>query len=503
MFIFKSFSNVRLFRVLFPISASVFFYKAIIELVFRWFENGSYYNQGPLVVVLFFWVLVKRFQSWKGYSGSNYIAGIFFITLSITAEIFGSYASILTFRFFAVYLFITGCSLLFLDKKFVYHNWMLFLYLLLAIPLPSFLLDYITLELKLSSASISGFILSAFYPSTSLYGSTLYVDNFFIEVTPACSGMENIFGMISLVWFFALFQKQKLIMWLDVILAIPAAITANILRITLVSIITVNGFGDFAFGIFHKVIGLVIFLIIFIMIIMFNEWPRFNAAGDDKKTEVPIYYDNNKKMVTLTFIMLILAAISISAQFYSLNGEGEIAPLLKNSLKTETSDWISRDEKLEESYYNMLGTDDIMMREYYKKNNYFSDRSVYLYFVHARGNRTPFLHRPELCLQGEGYNLYDKKDIELQKTGITVTRMLFVRGREGLLVYYWYICNGKELNSFLKLQWKMFTDIEKNLDCSMIRISRVVDPANVEEGEILLREFAESGIHEITGSLIK
>ncbi len=71
--------------------------------------------------------------------------------------------------------------------------------------------------------------------------------------------------------------------------------------------------------------------------------------------------------------------------------------------------------------------------------------------------------------------------------------MLFIYGEKGLLVYYWYRYNGKDLGGYMDLQHAMLTDFGNNRDCSMIRLSRIVDPRDVEQGEVLLREFAEKG----------
>lgn len=471
----------------------LFFFGSLRELLLRWFASGSYYSQGPFVFAIFLWILKKRYGTFNRDTGDSPVAGFSLLSIALAAEVFGRYAAIVTSQFSAIYLFILGCSFLFLGKYFVNRNKGLFVYLLLAIPLPAFLLDHATFYLKLAAAGISGFFLSLMYPATSLHGTTLNINNYVIEITPACSGMQNIFGMASLLWCLALFQKRNLIAAVDYLIAIPAALLSNILRIIIVTILTVHGYGKYALGAFHEVIGTIVFIIIFVLITLINDVPNFKTGGDEKTADgTPSSEKKKNYMVPLIIIMALMAAGSLAIQLKSSGSKEVKYPLLINSIGTEAPGWKSRDEKLGEIYFSMLKTDDVLMREYYKADDTSGKKSVYLYFIHARGDRTPFLHRPELCLKNEGYNLLSQSVLALP-SGRTVTRMLFIYGEKGLLVYYWYRYNGKDLGGYMDLQYAMLTDFGNNRDCSMIRLSRIVDPRDVERGEVLLREFAEKG----------
>ncbi|MBN1498399.1 MAG: EpsI family protein [Spirochaetes bacterium] len=494
MEIFKNKNNTWIFYVLFLFFSLLFFFIPMKELVLRWFTAGSYYTQGPFVFAMFFWILFSRYKSFDTVSNSM-VAGIFFITVSLLTEMFGQFASITTFRYISIYLFILGTILYFLGKTFVYRNILLFFYLLLAIPLPGFILDHATFHLKEAAASISGFFLQLLYPSTILYGTTLYINKHLIEITPACSGLHNIFGMASLLWLLAIFQKRAHIAVLDYLLSIPAALLANIVRILVVSILTVQGYGEYALGVFHEAIGVLVFIVIFILIAHFNDWPDFKADGDTIRTAkhaAPGLQGN--RLIPLIIIMSILAIGSWGFYIKTLAAPAGTGHLLSGTLAAETPGWKSRDMKLGDVYNRLLNTDDFLMREYYKNNDPSRKQSVFLYFVHARGDRRPFLHRPDLCLKNEGYNLLEQKIIALPQSGKNVSRMLFSRGSQGLLVYYWYRYRGRELDSYFSLQQAMFIDFGKEADCSMIRLSMIVNPQNVGKEEKLIREFAEKEI---------
>ena len=123
------------------------------------------------------------------------------------------------------------------------------------------------------ASHISEIILSLIYPSTVRFGNILNINGNDIIITSACSGLQNIIGMISLIFFLALFQSKKWINFFDYSIAVPAALLSNILRIITVSIIAVSYDRKFALEDWHEGIGIVIFLFVFILTALSNESP--------------------------------------------------------------------------------------------------------------------------------------------------------------------------------------------------------------------------------------
>ena len=486
-------SNKALFiRGLFFFTVIIFFANSIADLISRWLDTEGYYTQGPFVAIAFAWILTKKQKnSINVYKPSR--AGYIITAAALLLRLAAQYTSIMTPQLFSLYLFIIGCSCLFFGSGFLKKNIMLYIYLLLALPLPNFFLDYITFNLKMISVHISEFLLLFIYPSTIRLGNILYIDKYYIEITPACSGMENLFGMLSLLWFFALIQKRRIISIIDYVISIPAAILSNIIRILIVSTLTVNGYGKFALHDYHELIGISVFIIIFFVIILFNDLPDLKKQVIIKNNSLASINQENKILIHLIIIMGVFIAGSLSITLHHEQIKKISFRYIKNLVLPETTGWKSRDMEIPDSYYPTLGTNDILMREYTKKTEP-GQGSIYLYLLHNSGSRSSFMHRPELCLTGEGYNLVKWNELKLHSGNITVSRQLFKRGSKGLLVYYWYHMNGINLNNYADLQLKMFTTMESNLDCSMIRLSRIVDPDNVEKGEILLRDFAENEI---------
>jgi len=485
--------NFRKNEILLLFIVLLFFSSSIIVLSKRWFLADSYYSQGPLVFAAFLWLLFRYYRSLKNMIQPSRIEGTVILFLAILLDLSGRYLAIQTFQFFAVYFLITGLVLFYLGKSFALKNFMLFVYLLLAIPLPGFILDPLTFDMKIFSAHVSELILSVIYPSIERYGSMLYINNYYLEITPACSGMENLFGMASLLWFFALVQKRKLVAWIDYLISVPAAIISNILRIIIVSVLTVNGYGKFALEDFHEGIGILIFLVILFPVSLFNDLSFGLPVSENiDKGDKPQIEKGNKNLLPFIFVMIPLTVFSLFSQVKAFYPEEKKFYVKLNLIADETDRWSSVDEPLPESYYRMLNTDDILMRQYVRKGSTGEDGKVYLYFFHSVGDRGPFLHRPELCLKGEGYNLIEQNNVMI--SGMAARRMLFSRNGRGLLVYYWYRFNDRTVGNYFDLQKILITQFAKDYDCMMFRLSRVVDLNSIEKGDALLREFAEKEI---------
>jgi len=497
--IFKNEDRFSLLKVIILLVLSLLFFSSSIAGLFnRWFANGTYYSHGPFVFVVFFWLIKRKLNETPAEETMNSrLFGSAIIIFSILLNTFGIINEISTFQCLGIYFFIIGNSILFLGEKFVYQNTMIYIYLLLAIPFPSFLIDQLTFQLKLFATSLSESVLSVIYPSTVRYGNTLKIDNHFIAITNACSGLQNIFGMFSLVWLLALLQSKKNIAIIDYLISIPAAIVSNIIRIVLVCVIVVNGYGQFALVDYHEEIGLFVFLIIFIFLSLFNEIPLNWSKSPDKNSRS--FQFIKSKYVTLYIIsMAIMAVISIGISFNDRNILSE-SDLVRDRIPKKIKNWDSHDYEFGENYFNLLGTKDLLMRTYTKKIKGEKKKTVYLYVTHSKKSRSALMHRPELCLSGEGYDLIKHDEINLQNgnLNIPVHRMLFARDGKGLLVYYWYRLKGKSINSYFFHQLLYLNSKNRKSGGSMIRLSKIVDLRDTESGERILKQFVREAVPEI------
>lgn len=97
---------------------------------------------------------------------------------------------------------------------------------------------------------------------------TLFLDNFFVEIDKACSGVESLFLFSVLFLFMALIDRKELTGFKAIgvyILGIFLLYLVNIMRVLLIVIIGAKISPDLAMGLFHSYAGMILFLIYFFL----------------------------------------------------------------------------------------------------------------------------------------------------------------------------------------------------------------------------------------------
>ena len=481
-----------------------FLSKGLTVFYDKWFWWGSYYSHGPLVVAAFIWLLIKRSKD-SNPDLENYsfrFFDIIIVFISIIIYMFGLWKNFSTFVTWGILLFVIGNSVLFFSKNFVIKNIGIFVYLLLAIPVPQIIIDSLTFELQLFASYISGLFISLIYPSTFRDGNILQVNGNYISITYECSGLSNLLGMFSVVWLMALFQSKKNIAITDYLISVPAAIITNILRIVIVTILVVNGYGQFALTDWHSEIGIAVFIFIVILIALFNEFPSKENGFHFKIsfTRLISYFYKNNKFINIYIVSLIMLSFITFIITYKNdinNISNEI--LLKDKIPDSIGRWKSRNEVLGQNYYDLLGTNDLLMRAYWEKGKNSKSDNVYLYIIRSKDNAAAF-HRPEACLRGEGYELSTHNEINLDFKNniiIPIHRMLFVDKDKALLVYYWYYINGKNVKNTIEYQLSFLFNMNKDSSGNFIRISKPVNLNRITQEEKIMKQFANEVIPEI------
>lgn len=485
----------------------IFFSKGFLIFYNKWFWTGSYYTHGPLVVIAFIWLLYKRQKDYKPVfkHDSFDLSGCIIIIISILVYLLGSWKNIPSFTTWGIFFYVFGNCVLFFSKHFVIKNIGIFIYLTLAVPIPEVIIDRLTFELNLFASYSSELFISLIYPSTIRNGNILQVNGHSISITYECSGLSNLLSMFSLVWLMALVQSRKIIAVTDYLISVPAAIISNFLRIVIITIFVVNGYERFALYDWHYEIGIAVFIVIVIMIALFNDF-SFKKDGFSFKTQyarVLSFILKNNKSINVYIVFMILLCFTgfiIPNKNKPIISNNEI--LLKNKIPDSIGGWQSKGDIAVEDYYNVLGTNDLLMRAYREKGNSTKNDDVYLYIIRSKDNVSAF-HRPELCLRGEGYELLTDNviDLSINIKKIPVRRMLFVEGDKGLLVYYWYYINGRNIKDTLHYQLLFLFNLNEGTNGNFIRISKPVNLNNITREEEKMKRFAKEAIPEILAYL--
>jgi exosortase len=231
-------------------------------------ESGA---QGPIVLATGGWLIWRQWEnlSSDGKSGQLSIT-ISLLAVAIITYVFGRAFDFLTAEAAGVYLIGLAAAQTFFSGRAVVRNWFPFFYLALAVPPPAWLLAQATGPLKhLVSAAAIG-TLTPFGIPVAREGVTIFVAQYQLLVEDACSGMNSIIGLLAIGLFY-IYVARKASLFYAAILAcfiIPIAITANIIRIVTLVLIT-YGFGDaVGQGFLHFAAGIFVFVVALLLVFL-------------------------------------------------------------------------------------------------------------------------------------------------------------------------------------------------------------------------------------------
>jgi EpsI family protein len=149
-----------------------------------------------------------------------------------------------------------------------------------------------------------------------------------------------------------------------------------------------------------------------------------------------------------------------------------------------------RDDRFDESVYQVLNADFHLLREYRGA----SDRHVWLYVGYygtAKGGRPS--HVPQACYTGQGFSIIEWGKVPAPSGhGGLLNKMHVKRGDVHQLVLFWYqsrdaiLADGIDQNLH-RLKNRLLYNRD---DGAFVRLSTYIDPDNQAEALSLLQEFA-------------
>lgn len=149
------------------------------------------------------------------------------------------------------------------------------LFLFFMIPVPVSLVEKISIPLQIFASTVSANLINLFSIPVLQEGNMLYFAQTQLEVAQACSGLRSIVALTMLsVIFTYLLQKGLIKKIILLASAIPIALIANIMRVTVTGILAHYYGGVIARGFLHEFSGLVVF--VFGFFVLYLEFALLN-----------------------------------------------------------------------------------------------------------------------------------------------------------------------------------------------------------------------------------
>lgn len=195
------------------------------------------------------------------------------LTIGVLLYVLGRSQEIIMFELGSLLWILPAMILAQRGTKALRACWFPIFFLFFMIPLPGPVVDAFTLPMKTFVSWATEHVLYAFGYPISRSGVILYLGQYQLLVADACAGLHTLFSLEAMGLFY-LHLTQRGSWWRNVTLAtliIPISLTANVIRVVALSLVTYH-FGDEAGqGFLHGFAGIVLFVTALILIMAIDS----------------------------------------------------------------------------------------------------------------------------------------------------------------------------------------------------------------------------------------
>lgn len=254
------------------------YHSIVADMVMDWYNDPDY-SHGFLVPLISGYFVYQRREALKNALVSPYAPGLFVIILGILLLIIGYKGTELFTMRFSLIVILAGIVFYFLGKEIFQVLKLPGFYLVLMIPLPEIIYNYIAFPLKLFVAKYSVLFLQAINITVYREGNIIMFPNIVLEVADACSGIRSLMSLVALSVAMSFFVKTSNLKKTVIVLsAVPIAVFTNALRVIVTGILARYWGAAAAEGFFHELAGMLVFglamIMLFIVGILLREKDR-------------------------------------------------------------------------------------------------------------------------------------------------------------------------------------------------------------------------------------
>lgn len=249
--------------------------------LWRTWMTSPNYSHGfliPPVVLFLFWTQRKSFLEAAG-RGTSW--GLAIVAAGLVGHIVSIRAGVFMTQGYSFVLLLFGLTALFYGRRAVGALWFPLGYLVFMLPMPPVLMNGISFRLKVFAARTGSAIAQRIGIPLVRSGMTIHMPGGSLRIADPCAGLRSLIALVALGALFAWFSKgstwKRLVLFLC---AVPLAVFANILRISLLCFVA-NLWGvDAALGFFHDFSGLFLFIVAFAGLAIVRKLLRFESAEE-------------------------------------------------------------------------------------------------------------------------------------------------------------------------------------------------------------------------------
>ncbi len=494
-------------------------YRHTFATLWRTWETNPNYSHGALIppIVIFLLWYVRRSvadalrsdgvaAAGSGTTGgpgisagsgtAGMVAGLLLIVLALVGHLVSIRSGVFMTQGYSLVMLLFGLALVLLGGRAMRVLWFPLAYLVFMLPVPPFLMNVVSFQLKLFSARVGSAIAVKMGIPLVRSGMTIHIPAGSLRVADPCSGLRSLIALVALGALFAYFTRAKT--WKRIVLmlaAIPLAVIANTVRISVLCAVA-NVWGiDTAIGFFHDFSGFLLFFIalagLFVVRALLRCEGESGTVEREKQTGAPAPFRSSPRARgALVVVAVLLAMVAACVQFAP-----QRAMVLEDTglagFPVEIGEWTSSELRFADVVYDELDADDTLVREYRR-----ADGALVWFVIVYHENERYGAHDPMVCYRAQGWSIDRTGVLALERPGGSFdANWALVReaGRERVAAYWWYTAGDlatADRDQFLARM--ALAGIRENVTFgAFVRVSAPVEGGDVDGALEIIKEFSE------------
>ncbi|MCH8292486.1 EpsI family protein [Candidatus Poribacteria bacterium] len=506
----------------------------------RWFRNESYYSHGILIPLLSAFLIWRVRRQLREIPIQCDNSGLLMLVGGLLMHLLSAWMRIHFTSGLSIVMVLFGMVWYLLGFKMTKALWFPLFFLVFMVPMPMDLISRTTLHLKLFAASLGSSLTNFLGTPNIQEGSIVYLPTTVVTIDAPCSGLRSLITFLAMGSLYAYLASGgktlvNLRKWSLVLLCVPIAIFANLIRVVLILIIAnrygiaiiTNDFLHKSFGLLVFVIGLISFFVIAKILKLQipltdqqseKKGNKKGIIGKERKqkemnSQIPSFLSSQSsiqgwlKPLGITGILLAAVGGITFGAYSELMDDGvrytHSFPQVIGDWRA-TSDWYAQNPETAREVFDILETEDTIHREYRD----LSGNSVGLVIVYSPHNRK-VAHPPDICFQGGGWQQQLKDTLPVLyglDSGLSqINRLVLDKGGAKQIALYWYKSGNRQTSSYLNQQVGYLLNStlrRKSRSVALIRLTTYADSADqIPSKTQQLKAFAEQVVPLVNRTL--
>jgi exosortase D (VPLPA-CTERM-specific) len=499
----------KIINYAFPGVVTAAFVLAIIpvlqKLMIRWDTGDNSYCY--LIVPLFLYLCWDKKGDFQFNQFSWNFWGLIPLFLSILLIIAGELGSMETL----LYIGIWGCVIGILYCLYgLRMRQLMFPLLILAfiVPMPPFINQMLTFNLKLAASTLSVMLLRLIGVSVLQDGNIIDLGITQMQVVDACSGLRYFVPLILMALLFGYFYGRRL--WQKIVLLVivlPLSIVVNGARIFVTGMLHIWGYPELAENFFHDFSGWLVFMIA--GAILFGVSLVLRKIGPDRIA--PAVKDSGGRVVSVQrqlAITIVLCLVFVGSG-WALQRLPSAANLPERSsfksFPMEIGKWSARRNYIDDAILKELWADDYVSATY-SRDGIPNTIQLLIPFYEYQGTRHT-AHAPQSCMLGSGWALAESHDRSVDVGNgrqISVRVSLWKKGDYTIYGAYFFLTRGRVITSPWANKFYLIADAftRQRTDGALVRMEVSMVPGqSISDADALLEDFLR-GLWPVLGAYV-